>query len=327
MSTGTWDVSETSRVHDCAVALGGGHGITPTLRALLGISDEVTGIVGTIDDGGSSGRLRAFLGILPPGDLRMALAALLPDDEEATLWRSVLQHRFDGQVDVGGHALGNLLMAALWEETGDVVAALDVLAEAMRARGRVLPNALEAADLIAELDVHGRPTGESVLTMRGQAEISRTRGVITSMSIDPAAPQPCRPAEEAIRRADLIVFGPGSWFTSVLPHLLVPGVQQALADSAGIRVLVVNLSGESGETEGYPAHAYVESLARLFPEFRLDVVLADCEHVEDWALLQEASSRLGARLVMEDLARDGVHDPELLRSALEHIATKDSPHG
>lgn len=321
-------MSESSRIRTRAVALGGGHGITPTLQALLGISSEVTGIVGTIDDGGSSGRLRAFLGILPPGDLRMALAALLPDDEEATLWRAVLQHRFDGQVDVGGHALGNLLMAALWEETGDVVAALDVLAEAMRARGRVLPNVLEATDLIAEFeDVSDGLRGDSALTMRGQAEISRTRGVITSMAIDPAAPEPCRPAEEAIRRADLIVLGPGSWFTSVLPHLLVPGVQQALADSSGIRVLVVNLSGESGETEGYPAHAYVESLARLFPEFRIDVVLADRQHVEDGTLLEQASSRLGARVVMEDLARDGMHDPHLLQSALERIDTEDSPHG
>jgi uncharacterized cofD-like protein len=324
LSIGTLDVSEGARAYTFAVALGGGHGITPALQALVEISDEVTGIVGTIDDGGSSGRLRSFLGILPPGDLRMALAALLPDDEEATLWRAVLQHRFDGQVDVGGHALGNLLMAALWEETGDVVSALDVLAEAMRARGRVLPNSLEAADLVAEFEDVPGAAGETALTMRGQAEISRTRGVITSMHIDPSMPQPCRPAEEAIRQADLIVLGPGSWFTSVLPHLLVPGVQHALADSAATRVLVVNLCAESGETEGYPAHAYVESLVRLFPEFRMDIVLADRRHVDNVALLETASMQLGARVVMDDLACDGLHDPQLLRSALERIAMEDS---
>lgn len=311
-----------------AVALGGGHGITATLQGLVGVADDVTGIVGTIDDGGSSGRLRRHLDILPPGDLRMALAALLPDDDEASLWRAVLQHRFDGQVDVGGHALGNLLMAALWDETGDVVAALDVLGEAMRARGRVLPNALQPADLVAVFEGASlsEPKGSVEVSIRGQAEISHTRGVITALRIEPTTLEPCLPAEYAIDTADLLVFGPGSWYTSVLPHLLVPGIRDAIERSRATRVIVVNLCGETGETEGYPAHAYLESMLRLFPEFRIDIVLADRGHIDDLPSLHIAADRLGAQLVVEDLARAGLHDPSLLQSAFRRIIFEDPHH-
>lgn len=295
------------------VALGGGHGISATLRALTGLGDHVVGIVGTVDDGGSSGRLREHLGILPPGDLRMALAALMPDSEESSLWRAVLQHRFDGSVDIGGHALGNLLLAAMWEETGDVVAALEALADALRAQGRVLPHALEPCELTAV--IVDNDTGESRL-VRGQAQISQTQGTIKSWGIEPANPQPCIPAENAIRSADLIVFGPGSWYTSVLPHLLVPGISRAIDESPARRVLVVNLAGEPGESAGYQAHQYLESWHRLFPKMHLDVVLADEDHIEDPLRLHRAAQEISAVARIEALSEGGVHDPDLLRAAL-----------
>lgn len=301
------------------VALGGGHGLSATLKALTGIVEQPIGIVGTIDDGGSSGRLRRHLDIPPPGDLRMAMAALMPDDPEGVQWRAVLQHRFDGEVDVGGHALGNLVLAALWEETGDVVAGLDILGQAMRAQGRVLPHALAPAELVAEIT-----DGDSTRVVRGQAAVSQTRGDVVSMRIEPAQPQACEQALEAIRRSDVLIFGPGSWFTSVLPHLLIEDVREAVRASSAHRILIVNLSGESGEAEGYPAHGYLTSWARFFPDIGLDTVLADGNHVDDVELLATAASRVGAAVDVRDLARDGVHDPRLLAMALSDLLSSDA---
>ncbi len=304
-------MNDGENARPAVVALGGGHGLSVTLRSLASIADNVTGVVGTIDDGGSSGRLRQHMRIPPPGDLRMALAALMPDDEQGIQWRAVLQHRFDGQVDVGGHALGNLVLAALWEETGDVIDGLSILSEAMRTRGRVLPNCLVATDLLARIR-----TSDGWVDVRGQSAISSTRGFIEQMRLDPGDPISCPPTVRAIQDADLIVFGPGSWYTSVLPHLLVPSVRDALQSSSARRVVIVNLSGEAGETEGYPAHEYLSAWARLFPDIGVDTVLADREHVDDLAQLCDQSKRLGADVLTCRVARGGTHDPQLLADAL-----------
>jgi uncharacterized cofD-like protein len=294
------------------VALGGGHGLSVTLRSLLSMTQQITGIVGTADDGGSSGRLRQHLNIPPPGDLRMAMAALIPDDEQGSQWRSVLQHRFDGTVDIGGHALGNLVLAALWEESGDIVAGLQILNETMRTRGSVLPNCLAPTDLLADVRVQ-----EGMIQIRGQAAISQTKGFIETLALDPVDPPPCDAAISAIEDADMIVFGPGSWFTSVLSHLVVPSIREALDRSAAHRVIVVNLAGEPGETEGYPSHEYVSAWARLFPDVAVDTVLADGRHVEDREELERQAQQLGARVVYADVVRGSGHDPQLLAEALE----------
>lgn len=311
-------MNESRLARRSVVALGGGHGLSATLRALTCIADDVTGIVGTIDDGGSSGRLRRQMRIPPPGDLRMALAAMMPEDAEGVQWRAVLQHRFDGEVDIGGHALGNLVLAALWEETGDIVEGLDILGQAMRARGRVLPHALVPAELIA---VVSDPKG--VREVRGQAEISQTRGVIEELRIEPAHPVPCQQAVAAIVASDVLVFGPGSWFTSVLPHLLIDEVREAVLASTARRILIANLSGEAGEAEGYPTHGYLASWARFFPDIGLDTVLADSAHVDDVGLLSDAAAKVGASVALCDVARDGVHDPLLLAGALTEMLMQD----
>jgi uncharacterized cofD-like protein len=298
------------------VALGGGHGLSATLRALVGRVEKITGIVATVDDGGSSGRLREHLGIIPPGDLRMALAALMPEDPEARLWRRVLQHRFDGEVDIGGHAVGNLVLAALWAETGDVVDGITTLGTAMRAHGAVLPNALEAAHLIA----HGRhrSTGETRV-VSGQSAISATELMIESLRLEPPNPRECPESVAAIGGADALIFGPGSWFTSVLPHLHVPSIRAAIQASSAPRILIVNLSGEPGETQGYPAHAYLESWQRLCADIPLNVVLADPRHVLEGDRLRALARTGGADLVLADLERGGVHDPRLLGEALQEV--------
>src|SRR5918998_125681 len=204
------------------VAFGGGHGLAASLSALRRVTDQLTAIVTVADDGGSSGRLRAELNCLPPGDLRMALAALCGDDESGRTWADVLQYRFEGDGGLRGHALGNLLMVGLWERLGDPVAGLDMAARPLGAEGRVLPMA--SVPLEIEADVIGvdaaRP--DEVSQVRGQAKVATTPGEVSAVRLMPTDPPACLESVEVVMEADWIVLGPGSWFTSVIPHLLVP---------------------------------------------------------------------------------------------------------
>jgi len=294
--------------------------LAATLAALVNLNADVTGIIGVVDDGGSSGRLRDHLHIPPPGDLRMAIAALIPSDHRGELWRRVLQHRFDGTVDVGGHALGNLVIAALWSETGEIVAGLDALVLAVQARGRVLPNCLEPVNLVAEVRDLDTSTSRIVT---GQSAISATRGVIKHMSLDPSRPRPCPEAVEAISSADLIIFGPGSWYTSVLPHLLVPEIRTAIEESSALKILVLNLQAESGETEDFAPHTHLETWRAFASDISLDYVIADRESVRDADSLRSDVARFGGSVYLAHVSQEGVHDAtklaEAFRSATPQI--------
>ena len=298
------------------VALGGGHGLSATLRALRELDIDPVAVVGTGDDGGSSGRLREHLGVPPPGDLRMALVALVGDGSGSALWPRVLQHRFGGSGDVEGHALGNLLLVALWEETGDVVAGLDRLGHVLEARGRVLPNSIDPVVVAARVR-----TDEGLCEIVGQARLTQTRGQVESLRVAPEHPRACTEAVDAIRTARALIFGPGSWYTSVLPHLLVPGIAEAIDESPARRILVLNATPQAGETEGFAAHRYLETWCELFPGVRLDVVLADPRAVTDAGLLAGAASRAGAQVHLGDLLTPGGsgHDPARLAAALDGV--------
>jgi uncharacterized cofD-like protein len=287
------------------VALGGGHGLSATLGALALLDAEVTGVVGVLDDGGSSGRLRNHLQIPPPGDLRMAIAALIPPGDSGDLWRRVLQHRFDGTVDVGGHAVGNLVIAALWSETGDLVAGLDALGAAVQSRGRVLPNCVEPVNLVAEIKETGNSASRIV---RGQSAISATRGNVVSLMLEPDQPRSCPEAVRAIEVADVLVFGPGSWYTSVLPHLLVPQIKEAIRTSQARRVLVLNLQPERGETEGFAPHTHLESWRAVAGDVSLDYVIADRASASDGARLETNVALMGGVVRLADVADSGVHN-------------------
>jgi len=291
------------------VALGGGHGLAASLRALRILGIEPTAIVGTGDDGGSSGRLRTHLGVPPPGDLRMALAALA----EEGLWTRVLQHRFGGSGDVEGHALGNLMLVALWEETGDLVSGLDRLGLVLGARGRVLPNCLEPVELVADIEaVDGH-----MLEVRGQARLTTARGRIAALRLEPPEPRACPQALTAVRDASHVIVGPGSWFTSVLSHAVVPGLARELRETSAQRILVLNAGPQAGETQDFTAVRHLETWRAIASGIELDVVLADRRSIDDLAALHEAADGLGARLVIADiLAGPGHHDPELLAVAL-----------
>jgi len=315
-----------------AVALGGGHGLAASLAALRRVTDSVTAIVTVADNGGSSGRLRRDFGVLPPGDLRMALAALCGDDEWGTTWSKVVQHRFVGDQELAGHAVGNLLIVALWDLLGDTVAGLDWVGRLLGTGGRVLPMAAVPLDIVAEVTGADPAWPDEVSTVRGQAAVAGTPGQVRSITLLPADPPAVPEAVRAVLDADWIVFGPGSWFTSVLPHLLVPELSAALHAATARRLVVLNLAPQPGETEGFSPHKHLEVLAGHAPALTVDVVLADTKAAGTGNLadLEKAATVLGARLVMADVAAaDGTprHDPRLLAGMYAQVFRQGSRGG
>ncbi|WP_204031592.1 gluconeogenesis factor YvcK family protein [Sinosporangium siamense] len=299
------------------VAFGGGHGLYASLSALRRVTSELTAVVTVADDGGSSGRLRGDYGVVPPGDLRMALAALCGDDTWGRTWSQVVQHRFRGEGDLSGHAVGNLLIVALWELLGDTVAGLDWVGRLLGAHGRVLPMASVPLDLVAEVELDGE-----VSTVRGQVACALTPGRVQAISLVPPDPPACPEAVRAVLDADWIVLGPGSWFTSVLPHLKVPELADAMHRTSARRVVALNLAPQPGETDGFSPQKHLEVLRAHAPSFAVDVVLADTGVDGQREELEKAVVAMGARLVTASVATsDGSprHDPRRLASVLSEI--------
>ena len=311
------------------VALGGGHGLSASLSALRLVTRQLTGIVTVADDGGSSGRLRSELGVLPPGDLRQALAALCRDDTWGRTWAEVVQHRFVSSGELHGHALGNLLLVALWERfDGDVVAALDWMGRLLGAQGRVLPMSEVPLDIAATVLGADPAFPDEITTVRGQVAAATTAGKVLGVQLLPEDPPACQEAVEAILAAEWVVLGPGSWFTSVLPHLQVPGLAAALAETPARRVLALNLVTQAGETSGYSAEAHVEVLLAHAPGMRWDVVLADPATVPDASSLAAVVASAGGRLVLAPVASADDperHDPHLLAKAFESVFATGTP--
>ncbi len=307
------------------VAFGGGHGLAASLAALRRVTSNLTAVVTVADDGGSSGRLREQLGCLPPGDLRMALAALAGDDEWGRTWAALAQHRFS-RGELAGHAVGNLLITGLVETTGDVVTALDLVGRLLGSRGRVLPMSVEPVEIVA--DVTGLDSADpgAAVEVRGQHEVAVTPGHVVSVRLEPGEPPACPAAVEAVLDADWVVLGPGSWFTSVLPHLLVPDIAKALATSRARKVVALNLAPQPGETDGFQPETHLEVLAAHAPQLDVDVVVADPVTIEvgGEAPLREVTDALGAVLAVARVAMDdgsARHDPERLASAYDDIFT------
>jgi uncharacterized cofD-like protein len=316
------EVTDPTSAETHVVALGGGHGLAANLTALRRLPAALTAVVTVADNGGSSGRLRSELGVLPPGDLRQALAALCRDDEWGRTWARLLQHRFTTDGALHDHAVGNLLIVALWELLDGHVEGLDWVARLLGAQGRVLPMAAVPIDI--EADVVGLPgdAPTDVTTVRGQVEVATTTGLVQSVRLVPHHPPACMEAVTAIQDADWVVLGPGSWYTSVLPHVLVPDLRTALTQTSAKRCVTLNLAPQPGETDGFSMSTYLEVLALHAPDMAVDAVLADSSHVGDLGLLEETVSGLGAELVVADIAlTDGSprHDPARLGAAYEKI--------
>ncbi len=305
------------------VALGGGHGLAATLRALRRVTDQITAVVGVADDGGSSGRLREQFGILPPGDLRMALAALCGDDTWGRTWSDVIQHRFEGEGDLGGHSVGNMLITALWEETHDIVIGLDWLGALLEAQGRVLPCSTVPLEIVADVSGLDSANPEHIAIVRGQVAVATTEGTVQRIGLEPVNPPACAEAVAAIVAADVVILGPGSWFTSVLPHLLIPELADAIVTSPARKILVMNLDPHRDqETAGVPVGAQLEMLASLEPRLSLDAVIVDPRHIGDAQGLQEACGDAYLHLAGVGHAhpsRAGTHDPDRLAVAFGSV--------
>ncbi|MDY7087667.1 MAG: uridine diphosphate-N-acetylglucosamine-binding protein YvcK [Actinomycetota bacterium] len=316
------------------VAFGGGHGLSASLRALRsraadGLDLEITAVVTVGDDGGSSGRLLAERdALLPPGDLRQALAALADGREITQRTAQLLQYRFaeipapgvggQGPDPLVGHAVGNLLLLGLMEMLGDPVQALDHAAAMVGARGRVLPMARHAIGIEADMRGADPERPYEVVTVRGQHAVAVAHGHVEAVRIDPADPPVCQQAITAIDEADWLIFGPGSWFTSVLPHLMVPRLAEAIMKSPARRLVTLNLATDN-ETSGLSVADHLAALHRYLPGLRVDVVLADGKWVGEPDPVRRAAEGLGARLVLAPVAvADGrpKHDPESLGVAL-----------
>lgn len=314
---GGFPVLRRGSIGPAVVALGGGHGLSATLRALRHLTRNLTAVVTVADDGGSSGRLRAELDCLPPGDLRMALAALCEDDEWGITWRDVLQHRFRTEGDLDYHSVGNLLIVALWDLYGDAVSGLDLVGSLLKARGRVLP--MSSVPLAIEADV--RIDGE-LQVVRGQSKVAVTRGDVEQVRLIPSNPPGTPEAIQAIREADWVVLGPGSWYTSVIPHLLVPELFDALHNMRGNVVVTLNLSASDGETVGMTAADHVRTLHTHAPDLKVDVMIADPSAIDDLVDLDEAAAEMGARVILRQVSLgDGSprHDPLRLAAAYRDV--------
>jgi uncharacterized cofD-like protein len=313
------------------VALGGGTGLSTLLaglKRLVGALDvggglwleSLAAIVTVSDDGGSSGRLREELQILPPGDIRNCMVAL---SEDSTLISRLFRYRFPGDGHLGGHSFGNLFLAALTAVTGDFVEAVRLSSEVLVSKGRIYPATLNDVRLVAEL--------EDGAEVRGETSITASRSPIRRLRLEPEQCLPLPDALAALRAADVITVGPGSLYTSILPNLLVARVAESIGESDAVKIFVCNLMTQPGETDGYTARRHLEVVKTYAPEIRFDYVVVNSRHVSpvqaaryasegaqqiglsDHAIEREFSDEAG--IVRADLLDEGEkvrHSPEKL---------------
>lgn len=298
-------------------AIGGGHGLSAALRAILHYADAVTAIVTVADDGGSSGRIAPGLEIPPPGDIRRALLAMT---DQPSLWRSLIEYRFSNS-DVAGHSLGNLILAAMAELGGGFSDAVNTVGRLLGARGAVIPVAAEG--LALEADVDG-------VVVRGQVAIARSRGSITDLRAVPDV-EASRSAIEAIAAADQIVLGPGSLFTSVIAPLRVGDMAAAITESKATLIYVCNLTTQDGETFEMSGAEHIEALVSIAGIRIPDVVVAHDgplivpDGLERLELDLDRMAEAGVRLEFGDIVRDGSdwpeHDPARLGAVLRRLSS------
>jgi uncharacterized cofD-like protein len=312
------------------VAIGGGTGLSTLLaglKRLVGTSDAGTtrletlsAIVAVSDDGGSSGRLRDELQILPPGDIRNCMVAL---SEDSTLLSRLFRYRFRGDGDLGGHSFGNLFLAALTEVTGDFGEAVRLSSEVLASKGRIYPATINDVRLVAELEDGTEVRGETLITA-SSAPIRRLR----------LEPEHCLPLPEAlgaIRAADVVTIGPGSLYTSILPPLLVARVADAIGATQATKIFICNLMTQPGETQGYTARKHIETIREYAPQITFDYVIVNNHQIspkQAELYLADGAQQIGmtdqmleqafgdeAEIIRADLLDEGEkvrHNPEKL---------------
>ncbi|NLG49510.1 MAG: YvcK family protein [Chloroflexi bacterium] len=307
------------------VVLGGGHGLSTLLRGLKNHTNNLTAIVTVADDGGSSGVLRKEMGLLPPGDLRNCIAALARAEP---LMTQLFQYRFGRGTGLDGHAFGNLFIAAMAEITGSFESAISEVSRVLAVQGRILPSSLENVVLCAEVRPRSDPTAAPVMVY-GQSQIAKAGGIVERVYLQPSTARGYPEAIRAILSADMIVLGPGSLYTSLLPNLLVSDINNAVRACRGIKVFICNVATQPGETDGYDVGDHVRALCAHLSVGFCDYVLANSN--TEFSLPPQSGSTMvqptcdGAdrfRLVLENLVDKELpwrHDPEKLATALMRL--------
>lgn len=281
------------------VCLGGGHGLAATLSAARTLTNDITAIVTVADNGGSSGRLRKEFNFLPPGDLRMALAALCSDDDWGRDWANIMQYRFTSEGEMCGHTLGNLLLTALWDRDGDPVRGIERVGELLKIVGRVLPMSTQPLDIEATFNTS---IGRTIV--RGQVQVATAKGHIESLRLIPDNPRSTPEALKAIADAEWLTLGPGSWFSSVMPHLLLKEQAEAIANTRAKKVVILNLPEPTGAAEfaGSTPEEHLTLLHKHSPNLRIDYALADPSILRPGNKLQYVVEGLGGVLIEAPLA-------------------------
>ncbi|MBA3805082.1 MAG: YvcK family protein [Acidobacteria bacterium] len=298
------------------VAIGGGTGLSALLaglKRLVGARDDdgswlenLSAIVTVSDDGGSSGRLREELQMLPPGDIRNCMIAL---SEDSTLISRLFRHRFRGQGELGGHSFGNLFLAALTEVTGDFVEAVRLSSEVLASKGHIYPATINDVRLVAELE-DGRE-------VRGETQITASRSPIRRLHLEPEQCLPLPDALAAIRSADAITIGPGSLYTSILPNLLVARVAKTIGEARAVKIYICNLMTQPGETDGYTARQHLETVKSYAPEIVFDYVIANDRPItEEQAALYSADGAYQIGMQDHLLEKAFGNETEIVRADL-----------
>jgi uncharacterized cofD-like protein len=312
------------------VAIGGGTGLSTMLAGLkhfVGARseeiwiDSLSAIVTVSDDGGSSGRLRDELQMLPPGDIRNCMIAL---SEDSTLLARLFRYRFRGSGDLGGHSFGNLFLAALTDVTGDFVEAVRLSSEVLASKGHIFPATINDVRLVAELEDGREVHGETQITA-AHSRIRRLRLV----------PEECLPLPEAlaaIRAADVITIGPGSLYTSIIPNLIVSSVAEAIGDAGATKIFIANLMTQPGETDGYGVREHLATVRNYAPQIHFDYTVINdraisSEQAKTYAadgavqvLLEKTTDANACDAGIEVVCADLLDDGEMVRHNSERLA-------
>lgn len=299
------------------VVIGGGTGLSVLLKGLKKYTSNLTAVVTVSDDGGSSGRLRTELGVLPPGDIRNCLVALA---ETETLMDKVFQHRFKKAGSLNGHSMGNLLLVAMAEITGDFVTAIKEISKVLAVKGRVIPATLEHVVLGAYME-----DGNTIL---GETAIRNYKGKIRQVFLVPDTCEPVPDTLEAIKQADAVILGPGSLYTSIIPNLLVKGIKEAIEESQAVIFYISNIMTEKGETDDYTAADHLQVIIDHLGKQLIDYVILNSGSIDEVRLNRyreenalpvkgdkERIEKMGIKVIEADLVADDElawHDPDKL---------------
>ncbi len=301
------------------VAIGGGTGLSTMLRGIKKITNNITAIVTVGDDGGSSGRLREEMGILPPGDIRNCIAALADDDDIVT---QLFQYRFKTGEGLEGHSFGNLFITAMSAICGDMITAIKESSKVLLIRGKVIPATTDDMRLIAKM--------EDGSYVKGESQIPESGKKIVELSCEPSVCRPSNEVLDAIHNADLIILGPGSLYTSIIPNLLVEGISDAIQNSKAKKVYICNIMTQPGETDNYSVSDHINAIFKHMQKSSMDPICNAKPFVDAVLINNQLPNNLAKKYEEKDSLPVEVDVNEIKKLGVEIVASKlieDNKHG